>query len=62
MFYILLSTVSYLKLNFKLKIDPKICTLKTLRNLKNPEKIEKTSGNPVDRNLNFKNSKDKTVF
>ena len=29
-FFILFNTVSYLKLNFKLKIDPKMCTFKNL--------------------------------
>ena len=28
--FILLKTVSYIKLNFKLKIDPKMCTFKNL--------------------------------
>ena len=33
--FILINTASYIKLNFKLKIDPKMCTFKNL------EKLEK---------------------
>ena len=44
----LLNTVFYLKLNFKLKIDPKMCPLKKMEEILNKwKKIEKTSGNPV---------------
>ena len=46
--YILFNTVSYLKLNFKLKIDPKMCTFKNLEEIsKTWKNFEKTSGNPV---------------
>ena len=49
--FILFNTASYLKLNFKLKIEPKMCTFKNLEeNRKIWEKIEKTSGNPVYNN------------
>ena len=41
------NTVSYLKLNFKLKTDPKLCKLKNLEKLGKPGKFfEKTNGNP----------------
>ena len=45
--FILFNTILYLKLNFKLKIDPKMCTFKNLEETWKPEKkFEKTSGNP----------------
>ena len=45
--FILFNTVFYLKFNFKLKIDPKICTFKNLEEiLKTWKNFEKTSGNP----------------
>ena len=46
--FILFNTVSYLKLNFKLKIDPIMCTLKNLEEIwKIWKKVWKISGNPV---------------
>ena len=46
--FILFNTVSYLNLNFKLKVDPKMCTIKNLREIWKPGKnFEKTSGSPV---------------
>ena len=45
--FILFNTVSYLKLNLKLDIDPKMCILKTCKKFGKPGKnLEKTSGNP----------------
>ena len=42
-----MSTVSYNKLNFKLKLDSKICTFKNLEEiLKTSDIFEKSSGNP----------------
>ena len=47
-FLILFNTVSYIKLNFKLKIDSKMCTFKNLEEIwKIGKKIEKASGNPA---------------
>ena len=41
------NTVSYLKLNSKLKIDPKMCTLKNLEEIwKTWKKFGKTKDNP----------------
>ena len=41
--------VYFLKLNFKLKIDPKMCNFKNLEEIYNPEKfLKKTSGNPAN--------------
>ena len=40
--------VSYIKLTFKLKTEPKCVILKTWNKFEKPEKkIEKTNGNPV---------------
>ena len=44
----LFSTVSYIKLNFKLKIDQKMCTFNNLEEiLKTLKKLKEASGNPV---------------
>jgi len=46
--FLLFNTVSHLKLNFKLKKDPKMCTFKNLKEIWKPgKKFEKISGNPV---------------
>ena len=46
--FILLNTVSYIKLNFKLKIHQKCVLLKTWKKFGKPgKKFENTSGNPV---------------
>ena len=45
--FILFNTVFYLKLNFKLKIDLKMCTFKNLEEILIPgENFPKTFGNP----------------
>ena len=41
MVVILLNIVFYLKLNFKLKIDTKMCTFKNLEEIWNPRKKNK---------------------
>ena len=47
--FVLFNTVSYLKLSFKLKIDPKMFTFKILEEIWKTWKIfEKISGNPVN--------------
>ena len=47
--FILFNTVSYLKLNSKLKIDTKLCTFENLEEmLKTWKNYEKMSGNPVN--------------
>ena len=44
--FILFNTVSYLKLNFKLKVDPKMCIFNNLEEIwKTWKKFLKTSGN-----------------
>ena len=49
--FILFNTVSQIKLSFRLKIYPKLCTFKNL------EEFLKASGNPVSSNLWFNNCK-----
>ena len=46
--FILFNTVSYIEINLKLKVDPKMCTFKNLKKFGTPGKsFEKTSGKPV---------------
>ena len=46
--FILFNKVSYIKLNFKLKIDSKMCTFKNQEEIwKNWKNLKKASGNPV---------------
>ena len=46
MFFLLFYTVSFIKLDFKQKIDPKMCILKTQKKFGKPgKKFQKTSGN-----------------
>ena len=48
MFFILFNTVSYIKLNFKQKIDLKLCTFKNLEEVwKIRKKKEIMTGSPV---------------
>ena len=55
--FILFNTVFYFKLNFKLKIDPKMCTFKNLEEiLKNWRKFAKSIWQPcifIDINIYF---------
>ena len=54
MFFILFNTVSYIEINLKLKIDPKMCTFKTWKKFGKPGKsLEKTSGNPENIIMQF---------
>ena len=55
MFLYNLTHFSYLRLNFKLKIDPKVFTCKNLEKIKKPGKIyEKTCGNSANIKMNFR--------
>ena len=46
--FILFNTFSYIKLNFRLKINPKMYTVKNLEEIRKTwKKILKTSSNPV---------------
>ena len=50
MFLYILKTVSYIKLNFKVKIDPKICTFKNPEELcKTYKKFRKNEWQPCDK-------------
>ena len=56
--FILLNIVSYLKLNFKLEIDPKMCIFKNLEEVfKVLKYFEKTSDNPDEYNFEYTSRK-----